>query len=42
MVMKWIAKDKSMGNLFLCDCDKKVYSNFGQAKRHKETCPKAK
>ena len=40
--MKWITKDESMGDLFLCDCGKKVYSHFGQAKRHRETCPKAK
>ena len=42
MTMKWISNVPIKGNLFRCDCGKLVYSHFGQAKRHRETCPKAK
>lgn len=37
-----ISTDQFKGNLFRCDCGKKVYSHYGQAKRHREMHPKAK
>lgn len=41
-MMYVISANQFKGNLFRCDCGKLTWSHFGQAKRHRETCPKAK
>ena len=40
--MKVILKDPELGLLYRCDCGTKIYSRYGQAKKHRESCPRAK